>query len=1337
MCLSTHKVRLIPWQANYSQLINEFNHIQLTKGALRQIEKFIRFDAFICKNKEAELTAAQSLLTLWSKLLQLLNKWFLSSIHSAKLHAANSHTNSNNIHRPNRHSVSQSEDSTCDSDSSDDSSNAKSHHHSRVRRPSNSSTKAEIIREKDLKLIFELIDCILNRHEFDLVHLIPSNSGNNSNSARQSVTKANHGKSSSFSAAPSRPSTVNTANHISSGLPSARSAAPLPNSQHSSFLSVHETLVLIQNYRKLLQTTVINMLNMVKHSEECDKFIENINLQREATQNSNTNSNFTVNPNNSAELHYIPLSTTKPTILTRCDFVWFCGRLLSIAFFRLPILSGPLLDFMAPSNIPENLAISPKNGPEPAPNSPIPLIRPELSTLNSALVQHNVEASKTVKSQENWQKSMLKSVDKYLNSSRQSVLRRLSLQNDKLQPNPSNLAVLAANSNSNVHRTSAAVGTNTVPELKAEANNGQISNAGNNNPATPVSPTEQASSNALVNNQVITDTATAATPTNSTTPARSNPDNASKAANSPEFTSIRQDFAALARNLTASFLSANPSLFEWTRPDLNNENSPSHSSNLYLTPQLSIHSSAESSNLNANSTDLTLQLLSAVNLTTMRHLLSFSHIFFIFSCGWLNHINRFSNPIKLPHAKLAFPRPPPPIKQPNSSKHRQNQQGEMRSTAGASFLQNNNSANQPNNEQVSAENRVDGILWDVVPGYWPLLVAIMRRLILLPVEIEPNAEEIDQTTGDEQNSAKVSLLQHRNEEIEANPPKNELETELSLRFLRSEAMNDVRNLILRNEDCREYCLAWFIELILRHTPLLDKRKVETTLDCVDNWLNNYTQDYYQVQKAQWGHKTFETEFSQLKFPYLALKTQFSGPELPNLANSLVIPWLSSPSSPLFYLQQLERYYYSFELAKFCYHNGTMNSVLPPNFNFPVVLKAFSLLLRQEQFQVLLKTLTFLYMHLGHFYGEQRIILLDQLILNKQLFPRLFLHWCAEIRRLFYYILLYRVMRDGRGVETIPGPPTNISSPKTINVLIDGREEKVPVLSLENNNNNNNNIGSNNASNTVEKIGHNAGNGAAKPVRRSSDSDSHSNNAQHDPDHSSSWLSRMGTTLLSLVESTAQQQENFSSPVDAAESNPSELTVEEWSEADFDLPRRNRSNSRTTAAKHVPSNISAQQHELDDASPLKIADPTLDSCSLAYTKFNDKEYETENSCAKKLNDCLAALHEQYYLDKTDDNSVVEYDSSLHVYSFDAFREFRRYFASFRRVQSQLSPSLQLSGKIAYTALLPSNRAFAAGVEPIIYSHQASEYENTDLALLPFNSHHYEGVVLIPQLYYNIP
>jgi hypothetical protein len=65
----------------------------------------------------------------------------------------------------------------------------------------------------------------------------------------------------------------------------------------------------------------------------------------------------------------------------------------------------------------------------------------------------------------------------------------------------------------------------------------------------------------------------------------------------------------------------------------------------------------------------------------------------------------------------------------------------------------------------------------------------------------------------------------------------------------------------------------------------------------------------------------------------------------------------------------------------------------------------------HHFQVLIKILTFLYMHAGRFYLQRRELLFEGVLLRRVIFLRLFLHWCPEVRRVFQLLLTYRVLRS--------------------------------------------------------------------------------------------------------------------------------------------------------------------------------------------------------------------------------------------------------------------------------------------------------------------------------------
>jgi len=88
----------------------------------------------------------------------------------------------------------------------------------------------------------------------------------------------------------------------------------------------------------------------------------------------------------------------------------------------------------------------------------------------------------------------------------------------------------------------------------------------------------------------------------------------------------------------------------------------------------------------------------------------------------------------------------------------------------------------------------------------------------------------------------------------------------------------------------------------------------------------------------------------------------------------------------------------------------MADPLPGNMCFDTLFGALDVLLQSNHFQVLLKTLTFIYMHLGRAYGALRTRFCG-LLLDKH-FSALFLHWHPEVRLMFHRILIFRLNRLG-------------------------------------------------------------------------------------------------------------------------------------------------------------------------------------------------------------------------------------------------------------------------------------------------------------------------------------
>eukprot|EP00474_Spongospora_subterranea_P008838 CRZ09296.1 hypothetical protein [Spongospora subterranea] len=95
-------------------------------------------------------------------------------------------------------------------------------------------------------------------------------------------------------------------------------------------------------------------------------------------------------------------------------------------------------------------------------------------------------------------------------------------------------------------------------------------------------------------------------------------------------------------------------------------------------------------------------------------------------------------------------------------------------------------------------------------------------------------------------------------------------------------------------------------------------------------------------------------------------------------------------------------------------NTAANSLsipLPHTFCFKEFFAAVNMLLDQEHFQILIKTLTLIYSNCGRFIGSNRMELCRDILCTKY-FKKLFFHWCPEVRRRFHYILIYKFNRCG-------------------------------------------------------------------------------------------------------------------------------------------------------------------------------------------------------------------------------------------------------------------------------------------------------------------------------------
>lgn len=78
-------------------------------------------------------------------------------------------------------------------------------------------------------------------------------------------------------------------------------------------------------------------------------------------------------------------------------------------------------------------------------------------------------------------------------------------------------------------------------------------------------------------------------------------------------------------------------------------------------------------------------------------------------------------------------------------------------------------------------------------------------------------------------------------------------------------------------------------------------------------------------------------------------------------------------------------------------NEKLGPRLPTCFDFELFGQGIVSLLSSSHFQVVLKTLSFLYNHEIIFHGPLRVQLVENILLRKN-FNRLFMHWMYEVRR---------------------------------------------------------------------------------------------------------------------------------------------------------------------------------------------------------------------------------------------------------------------------------------------------------------------------------------------------
>lgn len=117
-------------------------------------------------------------------------------------------------------------------------------------------------------------------------------------------------------------------------------------------------------------------------------------------------------------------------------------------------------------------------------------------------------------------------------------------------------------------------------------------------------------------------------------------------------------------------------------------------------------------------------------------------------------------------------------------------------------------------------------------------------------------------------------------------------------------------------------------------------------------------------------------------------------------------------------------------------DGTKNKIeifigeLPPNFDYDFFERAIDALLSTHHFQIITRTLIFLYEVMDLFNGKERLKLIYEFLLKKHFFS-LFLHWSEDARACFHRILTYKVQRYSRSDfinNSLPKPKSSNKLP---------------------------------------------------------------------------------------------------------------------------------------------------------------------------------------------------------------------------------------------------------------------------------------------------------------------
>ena len=1048
-CLCSHKLRATGWNSQFARLIHELDESHLRLSQLKQIEKFIRFDTFLCRSKESELNAAQAMLTLWAKLLNFTTRWWQQHVTSSPSTQPSQNTSpAPPLALPTFHPTPLN-----------------------LAAPSPATSSPSSPRLKDLRLVFELIDHVINRHEFDLIHLIPpppSPSPSLSMSSRmyraQSMTvprgdtrfaggteHRDRGYSDRLYGSGGRITggDSNTVPTSPSNYHGARNPQP-----HPTWLNASEQLHLLQSYRQLLQHTVSIVLRMVRESSEGRCELQQLSSHSStasffSSTSSSTQSTATSDApgegweaagadavreedvsdlNDAIIMQEPPLHAhPHPALLDHCKVVEAdAGYKTDVVALASTLGEGQkeaereaVIEKMKVEQMKPELTVDVQHLSQAILNPLLP-VRP-LSPLSASSPLSPLSPSASTASPPSSARSfssLAASTTSSLATGGVSLLTRpdfvwfagrlLAIVFFRL-PVLSGILLDSLSSEPIMDRSAK---LEPVNERKPSIDGGwreslraQVDDWARRQSAAVNGVKKSASISTLSNLLSLT-----SAPSLATTTLDDSDTALTRSATLPLVHVLpppplpNPSPTRSQRSLTSAFLHANPSFFEWTKPELNRDtythtrdadrDDPSD-------PQVG-DEELERANDASTSSDHEAPDDDASTARCIKLLLSHPSIFFTFAAGWMAHVHHTTNPIQSPQAS-----PLPPFINAVKQEQQQSSTSSLYADAQSS----------------------DGIMWDLIPGYRLLLHTVLKRLILQPVQQEDDEEdetEIDPTEV----PALTPLI-----DIDWLRRKEEKRDERLVVQLRKESSTECQTYILKNSDSRPTCLAWLTEVLLRHTAVTDKRGVEKTLESLDTWYTLFLTPETGVKKLP---ISVDSSFSSHSLPHSKLAHHLPAVLTPNVT----LPWMSfTPAT--FLAQQRERCMRARHLQRHTVVNPSMSYPFPASYCTPLLIQALSILLHQEHFQVLLKTLTFIYMHTGHFLGEDRVQLFS-ILLSPALFPRLFLHWCAEIRRVFHCILVYRLLRDGRICGFVPGTVEEWQQ-RTVPVRIDGKEELIPVV----------------------------------------------------------------------------------------------------------------------------------------------------------------------------------------------------------------------------------------------------------------------------------------------------